>query len=131
VRGVGCDEVLVLLERRCVRRLEERAGRARIAARAAEAPSLEVDAGGDDAAPAAEHGRFVEECVSRVEVASKPAQPRELREYLGASLVELLRIELRPQSSFRRFEIVEVPERSKPVVHLGNPKTPRVDTLGA
>ncbi len=122
MRCVCGDEVLMSLERQRVGRLEERACRVRVPARAAEPPALEVDAGRNDRARAPECGGFVEKSVARVEIALKPGDPCELREDLGAALVRRLRPELRLQASLCPVEIVEVPEGSKPVVHSRDPR---------
>ncbi len=81
---VGRDEVLMLLERQRVRRLEERPGRCRVAARSADASALEVDTRGDDPRVATEGSGLVQQGVSRLEVAAQAADARELREDLGA-----------------------------------------------
>ena len=52
-----------------------------------------------------------------LEAAAQTLDPRELRQHLGAARVRRLLLELRTKRHLARIEVVEVPQRTKPVSH--------------
>ncbi len=115
--GVGGDERLAQAPGVLDRRLEERQRGLRIAARAQDPPSLEVDANEGTRARARQRFGVPDELLGLVEVAAQPVDPGELRQHLRAPAVVLLGVEELTKAAFARVEIVEVPQRPEVVAH--------------
>ena len=106
VRGVAGEPVLPGLERLRERGLEERQRRLLVAARAAKAAALELDADRGRAGVLLDD--LVEQPVALLEAVAQPFHPRQLRQRLGAQ---------RPEARLGRVEVVEVPERAERIAH--------------
>ena len=64
---------------------------------------------------------IVEQRVALLEPAAQTLDPRKLRQDLGPARIRRLQLELRPEATFGRVEVVEVPQGTKPVAHCDRP----------
>ena len=109
VRCVAREPVLAGLLRSGEGRLEERQRGGLVAARAAEATALQVDADPRPGTGVALRRRLVEEAIARVEALAQPLDARQLRERLGAK---------RAEAPLGAVEVAEVPVRTQRVHQL-------------
>ena len=139
VRCVRGDEVLPRSERSREGRLEVWQRRATLVpARAPPSTALELDSSERNLTVTRKGDRLVDRGVAGCKFSPKSRDAGELRENLSAPLVGALLGELALQSRLGRVEVVEIPQRSQPVVHIrsvegrrGRTRYPRVVELDA
>jgi hypothetical protein len=117
VRRVDREHVLAARLRQLERLLELRKTRSRQLRRPRPAAALEQHSRVGPAEPF----RLVQQHVALPVAPAQALDPRQLRHHLRATRIRRLLLQLRTEAALARVEVVEIPQRTKPVSHRRQP----------